>query len=368
MTNKKVTPGQKASAPSAQFHNDLVDLLNAQKLGGNARLRQGHHTPKDFCLVKARNSSGGNVRRGEVLEFTAELLTDKEQQYPWFTGDLNSGDYPGWGITRWPIPSGEIDEVVCVGVCLAYVDVLDIDHPFADRKISSLTLESGETGAVKIISPLSGTGEQLLWVQLMDFGGSGIRLLRGITNEYMGATTAWAVEVSVGWFQGTDPGGTVVVHDPDRCWVDVPSASDVLAFYNETDDRWEVLHAERVYYEARAVLDDPLCAETSAIAISSFMGLEAADFLQPPDTTPTVAINPRMHAGLSGDGITLRRANNDPDDPIWEIVDVDHHAVDVVVDVYLDGIDLTQKKRTIYIEACDTDETPSTIDTGTNCP
>jgi hypothetical protein len=193
------------------------------------------------------------------------------------------------------------------------------------------------------------------------------RLLRGTSTEHMGETTDWQIEVTVSWFQGADPGATVIVHDPAHSWQDVPTGSEVLAFYNESDARWEVLHADRVFLYARATLDGPLCAETSMVDVTWVEGLVTGEFQLPPDTLPTVVINPRKHAGLSSDTVTLRRINNDMPSPTWEIVDVDLHLVETVIDVYLDGLDLKKKTREIYTEVCSTDETASTIDSGEEC-
>jgi len=213
---KKVSAGQKLTKPSAGFHNDLVDLVNRKHQGGE-KPQQPKHTPRNYCKVKARNSSGGAVRRGEVLEFTAEPLTTKEPDYPWFTGSLNSGSYAGWGITKSPIPSGDIDDVICVGVCIAYVTVLDVDHKFADRAAGSLTLVSAQTGPVKIITPLSGTGEQECWVQLMDASGG----LEPIRFELTGtlalsghAPAKLMIPDGSGGWTAADPVVELEVYDP----------------------------------------------------------------------------------------------------------------------------------------------------------
>jgi hypothetical protein len=204
-------------------------------------------------------------------------------------------------------------------------------------------------------------------VYLVRRGENTFRLLRGTSTEHMGQTTDWQIAVTVSWFQGADPGATVIVHDPAHSWQDVPTGSEVLAFYNEADERYEVLHADRVVLHARATLDGPLCAETSMVAISWVEGLIAGEFLLPPDTEPTVVINPRKHAGLSSDTVTLRRADNNMPNPTWEIVDVDLHEYEYVSDVFIDGLEVKQRKKTGYHEICSTDETVETIDTAESC-
>jgi hypothetical protein len=177
----------------------------------------------------------------------------------------------------------------------------------------------------------------------------------------------------VTWFdwQGRDPGSTVIVHDPAHSWQDVPTGSDVLAFYNNKDARYEVLYAERVFQEGRAVLANPLCAEPSMITVSDFEGIANGNFLLPPDTLPTTGIiNPRGHAGLSGDTVTIRRADNNMPSPTWEIVDVDHHVVQPIVELRLDGLNYQYRTRDIYTEICTTDpnEWTTWVEGDDECP
>lgn len=198
------------------------------------------------------------------------------------------------------------------------------------------------------------------------------QLIRFTATQYMGQGTDWQLQsTSVDWYdwQGIDPGSTITIHDPNHSWQDVPTGAQGVAYYNNKDSRYEVLHADRVVQEGRATLNGALCAETSMVAITWVEGIVNGEFQIEPDTLPTTAINPRKHAGLSGDTVTLRRINNNMPNPDWEIVDVDKHLIEYVTDVELDGLDLKQTKREGYMEICTVDETVTTIATGTEeCP
>lgn len=171
MEDRKVSSGSKVRKPSAQVHNDLLDMLDAHKRTGGVKPQQPKHTPRNYNKVKVKNSSGSNIRRGDVLEFTDFLLDELEQDYLWFDGDTPDLTNVGWGIALRPIINGEIDECLCLGVCIAYVYITDEDHEYATRENGQVRLTSAATGPVKILHKPTGDTppeERECVVQLMD--------------------------------------------------------------------------------------------------------------------------------------------------------------------------------------------------------
>jgi len=168
----KVSAGQKAKKPSARFHNQLVDLVNRKER--LEKPQQPKHTPRNYSKVKVKNNTGGNLPRGSVVEFGDFLLAEIETDYLWFNGEEPDLTRVGWGILPRPIPDGEIDECICLGILPALVKIEDEDHEYAAREDGETVLKSqAAQGPVKILyKPTGGTPpeERECVVQLMDEG------------------------------------------------------------------------------------------------------------------------------------------------------------------------------------------------------
>jgi hypothetical protein len=428
---------------SARFFNrgeQVFDWYERNKARGEGAIPQT--TPINNVTALIRNNTGIDLRRGEVVEFDGSLLTQPDPRVLSFSGVTPDLTRVGWGITLQQIPSGSMNEVLCLGLCIAHVQFSDESHQYADRVAGQRVLNSAGTGPAKIlhkgIANPSSEGEFECLVQIMDEtgslplirfeltsslslggntpakllqptaigtgkweaidpeiaiqvydpyepegmwnGGTGsqgwayprgqeyaegvsafdivwmerpAQLIRGTSS---GSWSDWQIPVAVSWFdwQGLDPGSSVMVHDPAHSWRDVPSGSEIIAYYNNKDERYEILHGQRVYRYARATLTDPMCGDTMA-GIDSFEGLSTGDYIQPPEDAPTTASNPRRHAGLSGDTVTLLRIDNNLPNPTWEIIDVDKHVMQPIVGLQLDGLEYQYRTHDIYTEICTTD-------------
>ncbi len=196
----KVNPGDKVPKPSASFHNDLVDLLNKTKSAGLNKPQQPKHTPRNYNKVKVRNGTGSDLGRGRVLELTSFLLDELEQDYLWFYGEVPDLEHAPWGITLKPIPSGDIDEILIEGVCLATINFISDSHKFARRIVGSTILESADRGGVKILQDPGGGSERECVVQILD--DTPLWYL-GITREdfTQGEDVVFAIDV---WAWDTD--------------------------------------------------------------------------------------------------------------------------------------------------------------------
>jgi len=154
---------------NGDVYDDIYDVVNDYKrrrqLGNQ---KPPPHTPRNYSKVKVKNVTGGDLRRGEIVEFTDFLLTELEQDYLWFEGSTPDLTKVGWGITLKPIPSTEIDEVLCLGVCIAYVNFTDDNHKFARRVAGSNVLKSDDRGSVKILQDSGGVSERECVVHILD--------------------------------------------------------------------------------------------------------------------------------------------------------------------------------------------------------
>jgi hypothetical protein len=172
----KVSPGDKANRPSAHLHNVDVDIRNHWlREGPWKQLQQPSATPRNYSKTKVRNSTGGNLRRGEVVEFSDFVFTQIKPDALWFVGTTPDLTNVGWGVTLKPIVDGEIGECLVLGICIAHVMIEDESHEYAAREDGETVLKSqASVGPVKILhKPTGGTPpeERECVVQIMDETG-----------------------------------------------------------------------------------------------------------------------------------------------------------------------------------------------------
>lgn len=157
---------------SAAFFN-RTDLTN-EWYQRNKALGEGgsaQPTPTNNVTVLIRNNTGVDLRRGEVVELDGSLLTAPDPRVLSFSGVEPDLTHVGWGITLQQIPDESMDDVLCLGVCIAFVNILDETHEYADRASGEIVLQSAAKGPVKILhKPTGGTPpeERECVVQIMD--------------------------------------------------------------------------------------------------------------------------------------------------------------------------------------------------------
>lgn len=189
------------------------------------------------------------------------------------------------------------------------------------------------------------------------------------STEYMGATTAARMAVTVNWYdhQGKEPAGTVIVRDPQGQFPDVHSGAKGTAVYDYHNGYYRIVSCQRVALFATGSLTADSCG--SSMSIDGFSVKATGDYIGSPPTAPTAPSNTCGHAGLDNDVVLLRRTNNTLPQPSWEVVDITKHSKTVMVDVQVTGLTLQKKEITIYAEVCTT-TAPSwtTWHTGGECP
>lgn len=177
MTTGKVTGD--ALTITKPVWNDIIDAKEFYKRNF-AQGAAGTPTPqaRNHSIVSARNSTGGALRLGEVIELDDRVLGDSylTNDHLWFDGKKVSfsANRNTFGIMLEPVPSdsSRCGKALLLGTCLARVDFSDTSHKFAELDDGELVLKSSATeGDIRIISTPDGTGEQLVFV-LIDRSGA----------------------------------------------------------------------------------------------------------------------------------------------------------------------------------------------------
>jgi hypothetical protein len=163
----KLKEGDLLAQLSAREFNRHVDASDAwhqsQALGPRRLPNAEAPIPTDVVKVKLTTS----LPRGSVIELGDRLVDELDPHYLWYEG-VPSGPNPEnfWAITRQQISGDTIGEAQVAGVCIARVDVLDVEHRFARIVQGSNVLDSAGSGPVRLVQLAEEEGEQELVVQL----------------------------------------------------------------------------------------------------------------------------------------------------------------------------------------------------------
>lgn len=149
-----------AVSESAQHYHENV------KLGGKSKPQP--HSPKP---IKIQNKTGADLDRGSVVELGDELLTTIDPRNLWFEGNAYADGQAA--IVQAAVLDEEIVAVKVSGETTALVNVTSTSHGYAQATAGETVLAStSEATSIRILSPLSTTGEQEVAV-LMGSGGGG---------------------------------------------------------------------------------------------------------------------------------------------------------------------------------------------------
>src|SRR5262245_24742246 len=124
----------------------------------------------DSNVVNAKNTSGADRRKGEILEFSGSPLNDFKDGLLWLNGEQPQ-HAKSFGVLLQAVPNGKFQDCQVSGVCSALVNVTDTNHEYAAPRNSNAVLQSGAVGPVRILHKPSGTGEKTCVVRLeVDLG------------------------------------------------------------------------------------------------------------------------------------------------------------------------------------------------------
>lgn len=239
----KVAAGQPIPR-SASLWNNIIGSANEYALRQLGQPGAQSNQPILADVVKIKNSSGAQVRRGEVLEISGFLLTAVVRESLWFDGDTPDGTR-AFVVALQDIPSTSIDRAQVSGVCVALVNVTDAGHGYAVVASGEPVAQSAESGPIRILYKPSGTGEKTCAVLI---GVSALpkkpqcRFTLNASMANTDATKAATIVSQLGY--GTNHASTsITVSNPadatngDYTYYGASGASG-WAFYDEAGDDW----------------------------------------------------------------------------------------------------------------------------------
>lgn len=155
----KASPGSPFRPPPAQIWNNMVDAGNAWAIDQLSNGVPNPTRPRATDIIKIQNTSGAARRTGEVLKISGKALDAITAEHIWLLGIEPTADCY-FGILKKPVADDGIEQLQVSGVCLALVDIQDVDHTRANVAAASYILESSNSGPLEILYAPSSTGEQ----------------------------------------------------------------------------------------------------------------------------------------------------------------------------------------------------------------
>lgn len=213
-------------------------------------------------------------------------------------------------------------------------------------------------GLRREVNSTSGSGPRIeldiVWMETYAWDGE-VTLLEDPVFTGTDYASAWSGSaiVNKAFHQGVFPGsGSIVTVYDDQCMYPFAKSGAVAKItrseYEGGNPYYKVLVCQQLALTARGTLSGSMCAASTA-TIAGFTVTSPSPFNLLP-LSPTIT-NPRGHAGQHGDDVWL--AFN-KEGPVYEISDMELHAVSVINNLRQSGAFLQANYRTIYVERCET--------------
>ena len=214
----------------ADVQNKAIEATNhyfTSVKGGQAARPDPHPLPHN--IVTARNLSGADLARGEVLEFSEfALTTDLRPNELWYLGVAPTGNTRRrWGVALYPVKDDQYGDFLIAGTAVAKVNVTSNSHRFATPQIGETMLQSSAVGPVQLFHmPAGAVGEKECAIVI-----DAPRVLKGIatvTAAGLPACDLWA---------GPSADPTTLYNMPSM------DSTNVLAPMEDADGRHEIYNA-----------------------------------------------------------------------------------------------------------------------------
>lgn len=174
------------------------------------------------------------------------------------------------------------------------------------------------------------------------------------------------------WYQGREPSTTAVdpedaeagrkltVYDTQKIFPHILKTGKGKAVWDDINKVYETYIAQQRGIYGGALVSQDFCVDDVSVSIdyNTFFVESPSPFNLEPETKPTTLLNPLKLAGLSGSEVRWEW---------WEqtgefvITQVEHAEEDLVIDVYLDGSCIKQKKKTYAVMKCSNEEIIDTV-------
>jgi len=156
-------PGDPVRAPSARRERDLNEMVRQFRQGGlGPTFQKGASADGNSCLV--RNSDAGDVERFDCMVVkkhdAANYDSDQWKNLHPLSAEIAGGPLAAdqqLVIAQQSIKENSSGLCRLAGISLAWVNIDDVDHCFADTELDSWALVSKPEGPVKIIDWIGGS-------------------------------------------------------------------------------------------------------------------------------------------------------------------------------------------------------------------
>jgi len=196
---KKVVTGQRLEIP-AQAYNTFIDMAR-DWLASQMQAGGGFGTDRGQAgIVLVRNDSGADCDRFAILGIDGPIYgpTDNLDEFknrPALKGVVPvAPDHVGkFVVLQAPLASGAIGPARLMGLTPVQLDVVNVSDEFADVKNGDVAvLQTGVSGAARILYKEAGTGTKWGWVVLGDsFNPLRFGVATAKWAQHEGMTDAW---------------------------------------------------------------------------------------------------------------------------------------------------------------------------------
>lgn len=243
----KASPGSPFRPPPAQIWNNMVDAGNAWAIDQLSNGVPNPTRPRATDIIKIQNTSGAARRTGEILKIQGKALDAITAEHIWLLGIEPTADCY-FGILKKPVADDGIEQLQVSGVCLALVDIADVEHTKAKVAVGSYVLESSDSGPLEILYAPETTGEQTCVVRFAGGGGGGGHSIWGTVEEVDCLEEGTYCWVTVTEFSGKCgeivPGKITDTYDEHFDMIKVEQVCEIfMAYYTEAQLTGKVIEA-----------------------------------------------------------------------------------------------------------------------------
>lgn len=230
---------------SAKSYNSWEDaaLDNERRRLGVPKANDAFHIPPGAVMLK--NTSGGNLAQGRVLEIGTSLITSFDRRYPWFNGSTPAPDgTKGIAVTTVAMAANDTWWCMETGIVMARVNINHEQQTRADVDSASTLLQSKWHGRAEIIKKEStGTGEKNCWIRMGEMFRGPIKV---IITQSGGIAPGSSGTAKVRWAAAdASPTSTITVY---YTWMEGAANAgenkEAVVWWDESEQKYVILELQ----------------------------------------------------------------------------------------------------------------------------